>query len=364
MEQKKIRLLRPDEIECRIGTISEKGLSLLLFMDARAAQNILDESFTSFGWRRTHQEIGGRLYCTVEVWDGEKKQWINKQDVGTESFAEKEKGAASDSFKRACFNWGIGRELYSAPFIWIPADRVSIQYDGKRYTTLERFTIAAMLEDESIDCIITDHPWLDILSNRGGNRLFSDYECFRYELEDFQEKARVLKAGCFLAEFLPAENESNYRYLYQIKEFASQCGLEYYSKVSWKKGSFVSNTGRKAKNSQDIMIFTKGKARCMRLDSKKIKKDGRIHYMSGAAGMLPAMFDVEPVPRNQKIHQSELPVELCEQLIPYLTREGEVILDQFAGSGAVGVAALRLGRRCIMIEKSHEDMEQIRKRVG
>ena len=103
------------------------------------------------------------------------------------------------------------------------------------------------------------------------------------------------------------------------------------------------------------MIFTKGKARCMRLDSKKIKKDGRIHYMSGAARMLPAMFDVEPVPRNQKIHQSELPVELCEQLIPYLTREGEVILDQFAGSGAVGVAALRLGRRCIMIEKSHED---------
>lgn len=232
---------------------------------------------------------------------------------------------------------------------------VLIEGDGRRLD---------MLEDESIDCIITDHPWLDIVSNRGGNRSFSDYECFRYELEDFQEKARVLKAGCFLAEFLPAENESNYRYLYQIKEFASQCGLEYYSKVSWKKGSFVSNTGRKAKNSQDIMIFTKGKARCMRLDSKKIKKDGGIHYMSGAAGMLPAMFDVEPVPRNQKIHQSELPVELCEQLIPYLTREGEVILDQFAGSGAVGVAALRLGRRCIMIEKSHEDMEQIRKRVG
>lgn len=149
MEQKKIRLLRPDEIECRIGTISEKGLSLLLFMDARAAQNILDESFTSFGWRRTHQEIGGRLYCTVEVWDGEKKQWINKQDVGTESFAEKEKGAASDSFKRACFNWGIGRELYSAPFIWIPADRVSIQYDGKRYTTPERFTVADISYNEN-----------------------------------------------------------------------------------------------------------------------------------------------------------------------------------------------------------------------
>lgn len=149
MEQKKIRLLRADEIECRIGTINEKGLSLLLFMDARAAQNILDESFTPFGWRRTHQEISGRLYCTVEVWDKEKQQWINKQDVGTESFAEKEKGAASDSFKRACFNWGIGRELYSAPFIWIPSDRVSIQYDGKRYTTGERFIVESISYDDN-----------------------------------------------------------------------------------------------------------------------------------------------------------------------------------------------------------------------
>lgn len=232
---------------------------------------------------------------------------------------------------------------------------VLIEGDGRRLD---------MLEEESIDCIITDHPWLDSLSNRGGNRSFSDYECFRYELEDFKEKARVLKQGCFLVEFLPAENESNYRYLYQIKELARQCGLEYYSKVSWKKGKFISNTGRKAKNSQDIMIFSKGKARCMRLDQKKTKKDGKIHYMSGAAGMLPAMFDVEPVPRNQKIHQSELPIELCEQLVPYFTKEGEIILDQFAGSGAVGVAALKLGRRCILIEKSHEDMEQIRKRVG
>ena len=49
-------------------------------------------------WRRTHQEIGGRLYCTVEIWDQEKKQWIGKQDVGTESFAEKEKGAGSIPF--------------------------------------------------------------------------------------------------------------------------------------------------------------------------------------------------------------------------------------------------------------------------
>lgn len=112
-----IRLLRADEIECRVSTINEKGLSLLLFKDARVDQRILDETFTPFGWRRTHQCIDGKLYCTVEVWDSAKGQWVAKQDVGTESYSEKEKGQASDSFKRACFNWGVGRELYTAPFI-------------------------------------------------------------------------------------------------------------------------------------------------------------------------------------------------------------------------------------------------------
>lgn len=110
-----VRLLRAEEIECRIATINEKGLSLLLFKDARADQRLLDEVFTPFGWKRTHQMIDGNLYCTVEIWDREKQQWIGKQDVGTASYSEKEKGQASDSFKRACFNWGIGRELYTAP---------------------------------------------------------------------------------------------------------------------------------------------------------------------------------------------------------------------------------------------------------
>lgn len=69
----------------------ENGLSLLLYKDARVDQKILDECFSPCGWKRTHQEIGGNLYCTVEVWDAEKQQWIAKQDVGTESYTEKEK---------------------------------------------------------------------------------------------------------------------------------------------------------------------------------------------------------------------------------------------------------------------------------
>lgn len=139
-----IRLLRADEIECRVSAISEKGLSLLLFKDARVDQKILDETFTPFGWRRTHQSIDGKLYCTVEIWDGGKKQWIAKQDVGTESYSEKEKGQASDSFKRACFNWGVGRELYTAPFIWIPAELAKIEKKGDRFLTKDRFKVQAI----------------------------------------------------------------------------------------------------------------------------------------------------------------------------------------------------------------------------
>ena len=89
-EEKKIRLLRADEIECRVAVIKPNGLSLLLYKDARVDQKILDEAYTPFGWRRSHQMIGGSLYCTVEVWDPEKNQWIGKQDVGTESYSEKE----------------------------------------------------------------------------------------------------------------------------------------------------------------------------------------------------------------------------------------------------------------------------------
>ncbi len=139
-----VRLLRADEIECRVSMIGEKGLSLLLFKDARVDQKILDETFTPFGWRRTHQCIDGNLYCTVEIWDQEKQQWVAKQDVGTTSYSEKEKGQASDSFKRACFNWGVGRELYTAPFIWIPSEKTDIRKDSDRYRTQDRFSVQSI----------------------------------------------------------------------------------------------------------------------------------------------------------------------------------------------------------------------------
>ncbi len=84
----------------------------------------------------------------MEIWDSEKCQWIAKQDVGTTSYSEKEKGQASDSFKRACFNWGVGRELYTAPFIWIAAGNVSIQKKDNKFTTSDRFSVQSISYNE------------------------------------------------------------------------------------------------------------------------------------------------------------------------------------------------------------------------
>ena len=156
MEQNLIRLLKADEIECRVAVIKENGLSLLLYKDARVDQRILDETFGPFGWKRSHQSIEGNLYCTVEIYDKETGEWIAKQDVGTMSYSEKEKGQASDSFKRACFNWGIGRELYTAPFIWIPAGKVSIQSKENRYICIDRFAVSSIQynDDREISALV------------------------------------------------------------------------------------------------------------------------------------------------------------------------------------------------------------------
>ena len=116
-----IRLLSKEDIEVRIAQTlagnNKVRVNLLLYKNARVDMKIMDELFTPMGWKRSHKMIGDRLYCQVEVWDAEKKEWICKEDVGVESNTEAEKGQASDSFKRACVNWGIGRELYTAPRI-------------------------------------------------------------------------------------------------------------------------------------------------------------------------------------------------------------------------------------------------------
>ena len=141
----KFRDLRADEIDCRIAMVKQNGLSLLLYKDARCDMNILDETVGAFNWQRSHTRDNAN--CIVSIYDEDKKQWISKEDTGTESNTEKEKGLASDSFKRACFNWGIGRELYTAPFIWVDASGCNLT-NGKCY---DKFAVADIkIEDKKI----------------------------------------------------------------------------------------------------------------------------------------------------------------------------------------------------------------------
>ena len=108
--------LTVDQIEFRVQSITGTGNATILpYKDARADMQVLDNAVGPLNWKREHSQ--GNHNCTVSIWCDTKKQWVSKEDVGTESNTEKEKGLASDSFKRACFNWGIGRELYDYPII-------------------------------------------------------------------------------------------------------------------------------------------------------------------------------------------------------------------------------------------------------
>lgn len=140
------RTLEANEIECRVATVKSTGVTLLLYKDARCDMNILDEEIGRMNWQRSHSRENAN--CTVSIWDEEKKQWISKEDTGTESYTEKEKGLASDSFKRACFNWGIGRELYTAPFIWIPSSNCNIVSKGTGYTCYDKFYVSEIGYDD------------------------------------------------------------------------------------------------------------------------------------------------------------------------------------------------------------------------
>lgn len=141
--QVNFRTLKANEIDCRVNQINEKGLTLLLYKDARCDMNILDETVGATNWKRQHTRDNAN--CIVSIYDEDKKEWVSKEDTGTESYTEKEKGLASDSFKRACVNWGIGRELYTAPFIYIPADKAKIiKNQSGKFTTYDKFRVEAI----------------------------------------------------------------------------------------------------------------------------------------------------------------------------------------------------------------------------
>ena len=160
------RKLKAEEIDCRVAQIASNYCTLLLYKDARVDMNILDETVGAMNWQKRY--VRDNANCIVGIWDSEKNQWIEKEDTGTESFSEAEKGLASDSFKRACFNWGIGRELYTAPTIMFfphkdmtPKGQESEFFttpNGK-YTTKTRFYVDYIDYDGNniSDLVIRDH---------------------------------------------------------------------------------------------------------------------------------------------------------------------------------------------------------------
>jgi len=211
------------------------------------------------------------------------------------------------------------------------------------------------IEDNSIDCIITDHPWEDKKANKGGNRKFAEYETFRYEPEDFKAKARVLKEGSYLVEFLPVESATNYKYLYEIKQMAEDAGLKYYTHCIWRntpEGRM--NTGKTTKGVQQIVIFSKGKP-------KKLSRPEVNAYQTREILNYEITMLLDPKKRS---HQAEKPVELYEYLIRNLTEEHDICLDQFGGSCNMLKAAVNLNRFAIVYELAKDFVDNAVKRFG
>lgn len=151
------RLLRADEIDVRIAQTNEWGIGLLLYKDARCDMNILDETVGSMNWQRHHSRENAN--CIVSIWDAEKKTWIEKEDTGTESNTESAKGLASDSFKRACFNWGIGRELYTSPQMFVRANQLKTlkEVNGK-WKCSDAFRVKGITyQDRTISSVIIEN---------------------------------------------------------------------------------------------------------------------------------------------------------------------------------------------------------------
>jgi hypothetical protein len=146
------RKLTANDVEARVQSANESGFVLLIYKNARVDQNILDETFTPFGWQNKYEEVKGNLYCSIGI-KTTNGEWIWKSNCGTESHTEKEKGEASDAFKRAGFNWGIGRELYTAPKTKIKGH--TILKDGKYVPEYYSFDVERLEVSEELPRRIT-----------------------------------------------------------------------------------------------------------------------------------------------------------------------------------------------------------------
>lgn len=169
----KFRELKAEEIEVRVGTCNDKGVSLLLYKDARCDARILDETVGPENWQCRFYEQKGTLFCSLGILCpfADVAEWVFKDDAGSPSNMEAAKGEASDAFKRAAFKWGIGRELYTAPFIWVPKDKCNIKQgrNGKA-TCYDRFHV------EKIEVVDGRIAKVSIWNDTTGKRCFVHIE--------------------------------------------------------------------------------------------------------------------------------------------------------------------------------------------
>lgn len=189
---KDIPLLSVRDVELRVQSVTQNDFGayaqLLIYKNARADMRILDQLYGNKNWKRSHIEINGNLFCVVSVWDDEKQQWVSKEDVGTESNTEAAKGQASDAFKRACVNWGIGRELYSAPSIRIKLNEKEISHGSNgKPRTFTKFHIKEMEYDNDKGC----YTALTVYDDKGEKRydLNKNSEVIRTEQPSIKQDA-------------------------------------------------------------------------------------------------------------------------------------------------------------------------------
>lgn len=229
------RKLRADEIEVRVGTVMKGAATLLLYKDARCDMNILDETVGQMGWKREHSRDNAN--CTVSIWDAEKGQWISKEDTGTESFTEREKGLASDSFKRACVNWGIGRELYTSPRIKIKCETHQ-KPNGNGYELVNRWEFwgaeVSMIDYDENGAISA----LEI--TKGNSVIYSmderidSYPNVKEEMSDINERISQAQAQSIMA-MIDAKKRDREKFLkyYGVTDFTHLTKAQYGDALNW-----------------------------------------------------------------------------------------------------------------------------------
>lgn len=224
----KPRALLANEIECRVQSLQKNGTACILFLykDARCDMNILDETFGIGYWKREHQVINGVMYCGISVYNKDIDEWVVRWDAGTKSMTEGEKGEASDSFKRAGTNWGIGRELYASPFIWINLNQDESYSVKDRKTDKEvwklstkvKFQVSSVRVSEGVDRRIEE---LEIVDQNGVLR-FSTKQRVQAPVTNHKNGSVVfLKRTEVMNRLKNVFNDVD-----KIKEFAQKNGLK------------------------------------------------------------------------------------------------------------------------------------------